>query len=200
MFDNDEYFDLKVPLVIVTCLVVLGGGIYFGISSSNKVKEAVNIKEEQINEIEKLTENKETSREIFALSETCEIWLKKGTDNNSMIGMIPTELLNKSEEEIRSYLEEKYPDNNIESITYGQIVLSENEPVKNENIKNKYSLEVQNGFITVYKYDMNGNRHVERETSIKVDLLPQTVQEQIQQGILIDTIDEAYVLLENLSS
>lgn len=197
MFERDENIDFKIPIMVVVCLVVLGGGIYFGINSSSKEQEAMNM--QSVSDQKQIAKPKEIQTEVFALSETCEIWLKKG-EENSMIGMIPNELLNKSENEIRAYLQTTYPDRNIESITYGQIVLSENPQVKSDKIKNKYSLEVENGLIGVYKYDINGNRSIEKETSIKIDLLPQSVQEQIQQGIIVDTLDEAYVLLENLSS
>ena len=146
------------------------------------------------------TENTNIKKDVFALSESCEIWIKDGQGENLMIGLIPKELLNKSEEEIRNYLTINYPQKNIDSITYGQIVLSEQAPKKSNTIKNKYALEVENGVIGVYKYDINGNRNLEKETSIKIDLLPQSVQEQIQQGMIVKDLDEAYSLLENLSS
>ena len=198
MFERDERIDLKVPAMIAVCLLVLGGGIFFGIKANSK--EAINTQILNVKNEKKIEKPIETSKEVFALSQTCEIWVKKGQNENTMIGMIPDELLNKSEEEIRSYLQTTYPNRKIDSITYGQIVLIEDEAVKSDKIKNKYSIEVENGLIGVYKYDINGNRSVEKQTSIKVDLLPQSVQEEIQQGMIVDTIDEAYILLENLSS
>ena len=65
---------------------------------------------------------------------------------------------------------------------------------------NKYSLEVENGFIGLYKYDINGNRELIENTEIKLDSLPQSVQEEIQKGVVVDTQDEAYSRLESFGS
>lgn len=211
MFDENGYINLKLPVIIIVCLVVLGSSIFIGIKSNQKQETEVTVinhenveqnKKEEPKQEEIITDipTENTSTNVFAISETCEIWLKKGQDENLMIGLIPKELLNKSEEEIRNYLKNAYPDKNIDSITYGQIVLSQDPPKKSNTIKNKYSIEVENGLIGVFKYDINGNRTVEKQTSIKIDLLPQSVQEQIQQTILVDDLDEAYSILENLSS
>lgn len=209
MFDENNNIDLKIPLIIIGCVLVLGGGIFIGINSNKKDDiEATNINNEikkqdedvKMIEDDSVDNSKTQEKNVFALSENCEIWLKNGQDENLMIGLIPKELLNKSEQEIRDYLTTNYPQKNIDSITYGQIVLSEQAPKKSDTIKNKYALEVENGLIGVYKYDINGNRNLEKETSIKIDLLPQSVQEQIQQGMIVKDLDEAYSLLENLSS
>lgn len=204
----DENINLKLPLIIIVSLLVLGGGVFIGINSNKKEDIEVTNVNNQVKKEDNspkmieddFTENTNIKKDVFALSESCEIWLKDGQGENLMIGLIPKELLNKSEEEIRNYLTINYPQKNIDSITYGQIVLSEQAPKKSNTIKNKYALEVENGVIGVYKYDINGNRNLEKETSIKIDLLPQSVQEQIQQGMIVKDLDEAYSLLENLSS
>lgn len=204
----DENINLKLPLIIIVSLLVLGGGVFIGINSNKKEDIEVTNVNNQVKKEDNspkmieddFTENTNVKKDVFALSESCEIWLKDGQGENLMIGLIPKELLNKSEEEIRNYLTTNYPQKNIDSITYGQIVLSEQAPKKSNTIKNKYALEVENGVIGVYKYDINGNRNLEKETSIKIDLLPQSVQEQIQQGMIVKDLDEAYSLLENLSS
>ncbi len=204
----DENINLKLPLIIIVSLLVLGGGVFIGINSNKKEDIEVTNVNNQVKKEDNspkmieddFTENTNIKKDVFALSESCEIWLKDGQGENLMIGLIPKELLNKSEEEIRNYLTTNYPQKNIDSITYGQIVLSEQAPKKSNTIKNKYALEVENGVIGVYKYDINGNRNLEKETSIKIDLLPQSVQEQIQQGMIVKDLDEAYSLLENLSS
>ena len=51
-----------------------------------------------------------------------------------------------------------------------------------------------------YEYDINGNRELIENTEIKLDSLPQSVQEEIQKGVVVDTQDEAYSRLESFGS
>ena len=200
MFERKDTFEWKIPVLILTGILVLSSGIYIGVKT-RKVEDKPAFKTETINE------ESEVTKDSFNLSETCEIWLYKRSEEGSlidsspsMIGIAPEELLNKTKEEIRTYLSEKYPDKEIDSITQHEIVLSEKAPLKNTSRSNKYSLEVENGFIGLYKYDINGNRELIENTEIKLDSLPQSVQEEIQKGIVIDTQDDAYSRLESFGS
>lgn len=200
MFERKDRFEWKIPVLILTGILVLSSGIYIGVKT-RKVEDKPAFNTETINE-----KNEET-KDSFNLSESCEIWLYKRSEEGSlidsapsMIGIAPEELLNKTKEEIRTYLSEKYPDKEIDSITQHEIVLSEKAPLKNTSRSNKYSLEVENGFIGLYKYDINGNRELIENTEIKLDSLPQSVQEEIQKGIVIDTQDDAYSRLESFGS
>ena len=200
MFERKDTFEWKIPVLILTGILVLSSGIYIGIKT-RKVEDKPTFNTETINE------EKEQTKDSFNLSESCEIWLYKRSEEGSlidsspsMIGIAPEELLNKTKEEIRTYLSEKYPDKEIDSITQHEIVLSEKAPLKNTSRSNKYSLEVENGFIGLYKYDINGNRELIENTEIKLDSLPQSVQEEIQKGIVIDTQDDAYSRLESFGS
>jgi len=200
MFERKDTFEWKIPVLILTGILVLSSGIYIGVKT-RKVEDKPTFNTETINE------EKEQTKDSFNLSESCEIWLYKRSEEGSlidsspsMIGIAPEELLNKTKEEIRTYLSEKYPDKEIDSITQHEIVLSEKAPLKNTSRSNKYSLEVENGFIGLYKYDINGNRELIENTEIKLDSLPQSVQEEIQKGIVIDTQDDAYSRLESFGS
>ena len=200
MFERKEPFQWKIPILILTGILVLSGGIYIGVKT-RKVEEKPAFNNETINE-----ENEET-KDSFGLSENCEIWLYKRSEEGSlidsepnMIGFAPKELLDKTKEEIRTYLSEQYPDKEIDSITQHQIVLSEKAPLKDTSRSNKYSLEVENGFIGLYTYDINGNRELIENTEIKLDSLPQSVQEEIQKGVVVDTQDDAYSRLESFGS
>ena len=200
MFEKKTPFPWKIPVLILTGILVLSSGIYIGVKTSNNSNDNdLNIKE--------VSTEKETVKNVFKLNENCEIWLKKnssgGCNSESslvMLGSIPSDLLNKTKEEITAYLNEKYPDREIESITQYEIVLSEKEVYNDISKKNKYSLEVSNQYIGIYKYDSNGQREVIEDTQIKIDSLPQIAQEEIQKGILVDSEDEAYSKLGELSS
>ena len=200
MFEKKTPFPWKIPLLILTGILVLSSGIYIGVKTSNNSNDNdLNIKE--------VSTEKETVKNVFKLNENCEIWLKKNSSGHSnsesslvMLGSIPSDLLNKTKEEITAYLNEKYPDREIESITQYEIVLSEKEVYSDISKKNKYSLEVSNQYIGIYKYDSKGQREVIEDTQIKIDSLPQLAQEEIQKGILVDSEDEAYSKLGELSS
>lgn len=200
MFERKDPFQWKTPILILTGILVLSGGIYVGIKT-RKVEEKPAFNNETINE-----ENEKT-KDSFELSENCEIWLYKRSEEGSlmdsqpsMIGSVPEELLDKTKEEIRTYLSEKYPDKEIDSITQHEIVLSEKAPLNDVSRSNKYSLEVEDGFIGLYKYDINGKRELVENTEIKLDSLPQSVQEEIQKGLVVDTQDDAYSRLESFGS
>ena len=184
MFERKEPFQWKTPILILTGILVLSGGIYVGIKT-RKIEEKPAFNNETINE-----ENEKT-KDSFELSENSE---------PSMIGIVPEELLDKTKEEIRTYLSEKYPDKEIDSITQHEIVLSEKAPLNDVSRSNKYSLEVEDGFIGLYKYDINGKRELIENTEIKLDSLPQSVQEEIQKGVVVDTQDDAYSRLESFGS
>lgn len=199
MFEKKTPFPWKIPLLILTGILVLSSGIYIGVKTNNSNDNDLNIKE--------VSTEKETVKNVFKLNENCEIWLKKNSSGGSnsesslvMLGSIPSDLLNKTKEEITAYLNEKYPDREIESITQYEIVLSEKEVYSDISKKNKYSLEVSNQYIGIYKYDSKGQREVIEDTQIKIDSLPQIAQEEIQKGILVDSEDEAYSKLGELSS
>lgn len=200
MFEKKEPFQWKIPILILTGILVLTGGIYIGIKT-RKVEEKSAFNNETINK-----ENEKT-KDAFGLSESCEIWMYKRSEEGSlidsepsMIGIVPKELLDKTKEEIRAYLSEQYPDKEIDSITQHEIVLSEKETLNDTSKSNKYSLEVENGFIGLYKYNANGNRELIENTEIKLDSLPQSVQEEVQKGVLVDTQDDAYSKLESFGS
>ena len=200
MFEKKTPFPWKIPLLIVTGIAVLSSGIYIGVKTSDSEKED-NLNIQQVNTEE------ETIKNVFELNEKCEIWLKKNSSDNDnsesslvMLGSIPSELLNKTKEEIIAYLNEKYPNREVESITQYEILLSEKQVYNDITKKNKYSLEVSNQYLGIYKYDSNGQREVIENTQIKIDSLPQLAQEEIQKGILVDSEDEAYSKLGELSS
>lgn len=200
MFEKKHPFPWKIPVLILTGIIVLSSGIYIGIKTIDKSKE-ITTDTQQVNT------NKETVKDAFGLSKNCEIWLQKknadGSDSESapvMLGSVPTELLDKTKEEILAYFKDKYPDRNVESITQYEIVLSQTEAQNDIARKNKYSLEVENEFIGLYKYDENGRRDLIENTQIKIDSLPQIAQEEIQKGIIVNTEDEAYSKIEDFGS
>ena len=205
MFEKKQPFQWKIPVLIFIGILVLIGGIYVGVKSRDDIKETTVFKTDEINE--KQHSKNASTKDAFALSKNCEIWLYKRSEEGSlldskpsMIGLVPEELMGKNKDEIRTYLSDKYPDKEIDSITQYEIVLSEKAPSTDVSRSNKYSLEVEDGFIGLYKYNINGKRELIENTEIKLDSLPQSVQEEIQKAVIVETQDDAYSRLESFDS
>ena len=139
------------------------------------------------------------------MNEDCEIWVQgqitsSGTyESPKMLGTIPKDLLNKSKDEIVAYFKEKYPNKEIASMNQYEIILS-NSQEKEPSKANKYSIEEKDGLIYVYKYDKEGTKKQLEKTDISVDSLPKSVQEELADGIVVDSEEDAYSTLENFES
>lgn len=214
MFEKKDQPSWKGLTLILTGVIILMSGVYIGTKTKDRNIVKTPVKKEQA---------KEETKEAFELSKSCEIWLHKDmktgkdgkkTDSSSvMLGTVPKELLNKTEDQIVSYLEEKYPDKGIERIGKYEIVLSDSKESKNnskytksdenkmdKSKSNKYTIENDKGYVGLYKYDSKGKRKLLEKTQVKVDSLPKTVQNDIKKGIYMDNEDEAYSRLEDFGS
>ena len=200
MFEEKKSFPWKIPAIVLTCVLVLGGGIYIGVKSRDNT--------ENIKKTASINESKSGTTEAFDLNESCEVWVHKSYDDGSdsksspvMIGLVPEELLGKSEKEIRTYFEEKYPNREVLTINEYEIILTEVEDSSADITKaNMYSVENNSGFVSIYKYDENGKKTLIEETQIEADSLPITVQDELQQGIIVQSQDDAYSKLEDMVS
>lgn len=200
MFEEKKSFPWKIPAIVLTCVLVLGGGIYIGVKSRDNT--------ENINKTASINESKSGTTEAFDLNENCEVWVHKSYDDGSdsksspvMIGIVPEELLGKSETEIRTYFEEKYPNREVLSINEYEIILTEVEDSSIDKTKaNMYSVESNSGFVSIYKYDSEGKKTLIEETQIETDSLATTVQDELQQGIIVESQDDAYSKLEDMDS
>lgn len=201
MFEEKKSFPWKIPALVLVCVLVLSSGIYIGVKSrQDNTSSTSQLTTKQSNGTEKSTET-------FELNKNCEIWVQtvsNDSDSKSspvMIGTVPDEILDKSESEIISYFEDKYPNREVESISKYEIVLTEEQDVSYDVTKaNKYSVESNSGYVGIYKYDKDGKKSLVEETEIDVDALPRTVQDELQQGIVVNSQDEAYTKLEDMSS
>lgn len=193
MFEKKKEFSWKVPTLVLLGVIVLVCGIGIGVQvrETQQARQALQAKIE--------------SKEVFNLNENCEIWIQGHitSDGNyespQMIGIIPDDLLNKSKDEIVSYFKDKYPNKEIASMNQYEIILcnkQSNEPSK----ANKYSIEEKDGLVYVYKYDNDGVKTALEKTDISVDSLPESVQDELSSGILVDSEEDAYTRLENFES
>ncbi len=203
MFEKREPFPWRIPVLILVGVAVLSGGIYLGVKSINNETKANEATTTQTNK-------KDNTKEVFALSKDCEIWLHKNNIDGSesdkspvMIGTIDEELLDMTKEEITAYLNDKYPDREVENISKYEITLSEKSDGKNsadESKINKYCLEPDNEYLALYRYDEEGSKELIEKTEIRIDSLPSAIQDDVKKGITVDTEEEAYSQLESLGS
>ena len=199
MFEDKKEFPWRIPIVIILAIVVLAGGIYVGFKSKDK-NISKNINSEQ---------NKEetTDKEIFNLSEDCEIWVEKiledGTPSKEapvMIGTIPKDLVGKPKEDITKYLSIKYPDKSIKKLDTYEITLQEKETFNDSSKANQFAIMDNKGLLNVYKYNENGDRELIENTEIETQSLPKKVQDEVKAGIFAKSQDEIYSKLEDFGS
>lgn len=65
------------------------------------------------------------------------------------------------------------------------------------DVENYYYIKEQDGYVIVFESD---ERTVYEYTSIRVDELPEKMQESIKKGIKVDSLSQIYGFLENYSS
>ena len=65
------------------------------------------------------------------------------------------------------------------------------------NVENFYYIKERDGYVIVYEAD---EKTVYEYTSIRVDELPEKMQESIRKGIKVDSLSQIYGFLENYSS
>lgn len=197
----------KIAIFVVSFIIIFTGGFFIGSkveADKTMAKNTVNI-------------TKTSTNQPFGLEKDCEVWLKNEGETETnykrtyiMAGVVPNEVLNKSENEIKEYFKNEYPGKEVASMTKEEIVLEEAEydpddklDTMSDNIadkKGKYAIENSSGYIALYKYDAKGSKKLVEKTKIKLESLPKTVQDEIDSGVIMETEDEAYARLEDFAS
>jgi len=80
-----------------------------------------------------------------------------------------------------------------------QIILKTSEDGTDLSKANKYTLENEDGYISVFKYNKEGKKELVEKTSIQIKSLPKSVQEELD-AIVLDNEDDAYSRLEDFGS
>ena len=81
-----------------------------------------------------------------------------------------------------------------------QIILKTSEDSTDLSKANKYTLENEDGYISVFKYDKEGKKELVEKTSIQIKSLPKSAQEEVESVIILENEEEAYSRLEDLGS
>lgn len=107
------------------------------------------------------------------------------------------ELIGLNNEGLQKYLKANQLDLEIESFSKESVVLIR----KIDKIcPNHYLISVDKGYIAIYKYDKHSNKEILEKTDIPINILPVVDQERLQEGILLETMEEVNQLLEDYSS
>lgn len=181
---------VMIPILVALGVVFLSGGIFVGVKSYQSIETSNKFKESNIKNL--------SSTKVFKLDEYCQIWLQEDDQIPVMLGKITDEYLNKTEDEIRAILKEKYPDKELSTMNKYQIILKTSEVDKSK--ADKYTLEVLDNSVAIFKYDENGKKKLIEKTSIQAETLPKTAQSELKQGITVESEDEAYSILEDFGS
>jgi len=191
----------KISAYVVTAIIVFGSGFYIGSFTANRdmsIKKTSNMTETKV-------------QKPYGLNEDCEVWLQNEGETETnykrtyiMAGIVPNEVLGKTENEIKEYFKNEYPGKVVKSLAKDEIVLEdsnyESDTMSENTKRGKYAIESNKGHIALYKYDQKGKKTLVEKTKINLDSLPKTVQDEIEKGVIMDTEDEAYARLEDFAS
>ena len=103
---------------------------------------------------------------------------------------IPMDLVNKTEEDLKK----EYPYWQIEKYSSNEIILYKE---FNSNCGQHFLVKGDEGKITVYKVNENGEEEVYEKTEISVEYLSETDKIKIMEGIKVNGIEELNQLLED---
>ena len=188
-----ENYRWIIPSLVALGVILLSGGIFLGVKSYETL-EASNSK------IDKTNPKSLSGQQKFKLDEYCQIWLQDDNEIPVMLGKVNEDLLNKTEDEIKAALKEKYPDKEVSTMNKYQIILKTSDETTDLSKANKYTLENEDGYITVFKYNKEGKKELVEKTSIQIKSLPKSVQEELKEAIVLDNEEDAYSRLEDFGS
>lgn len=174
-----ENYRWIIPSLVALGVILLSGGIFLGVKSYETL-EASNSK------IDKTNQKSLSGQQKFKLDEYCQIWLQDDNEIPVMLGKVNEDLLNKTEDEIKAALKEKYPDKEVSTMNKYQIILKTSDETTDLSKANKYTLENEDGYITVFKYNKEGKKELVEKTSIQIKSLPKSVQEELKEAIVLD--------------
>ena len=107
------------------------------------------------------------------------------------------ELIGLNEKGLEKYIKENNSKWEIESFSKNEIVLVK---MVNKVCPNHYLISVNNGYISIYKYEEDEEKVLIERTEVSIKNLPTVDQEKLQRGIIVETLEDVYQLLEDFSS
>ena len=97
----------------------------------------------------------------------------------------------------RKEFSDRYSGWHIRSFNTRKIVM---EKIIHGYCSQHYIVRGLDGYIVIYQPDMNGNLEIIKQTDIPIEYLPQDLQHQIEEGLVVDTLEEIEHMIEDLDS
>ena len=101
----------------------------------------------------------------------------------------------------KAALAELYPEWHIQSFSVREVIFMKKEYALQK--KTVYVLRAEQGIIAVYQRDIEGSRMEEtliRQIDKRVDMLPRSVQQELEEGKICDSLEEVEHLMEGWDS
>lgn len=192
-----------IPIILVILVGIAVGRLIFNnkeklANKNNVIQNEINIVSEKVTddciEEQNVQEEVETNSQEEKISPNCLLILKKYYEEcNHTIKEyvdIPMDLVNKTEEDLK----QEYPYWQIEKYSSNEIILYKE---FNSNCGQHFLVKGDDGKITVYKVNENGEEEVYEKTEISVEYLSETDKIKIMEGIKVNGIEELNQLLED---
>ena len=132
MFEKRRRYNYqKISAYVVTAIIVFGSGFYIGSFTANRdmsIKKTSNMTETKV-------------QKPYGLNEDCEVWLQNEGETETnykrtyiMAGIVPNEVLGKTENEIKEYFKNEYPGKVVKSLAKDEIVLEDSNYESDEKV------------------------------------------------------------------
>ena len=193
-----------IPIILVILIGIVVGRLIYNnneklANKNNIIKKEINIASEKVTD-DCIEEYQEVQEEVVAnsqeekISPNCLLILKKYYDEcNHTINEyvdVPQDLVNGTEEDLKK----EYPYWQIEKYSSNEIILYKE---FNSNCGQHFLVKGDEGKITVYKINENGEEEVYEKTEISVEYLSEIDKIKIIEGIKVNGIEELNQLLED---
>ncbi|AOY76934.1 BofC C-terminal domain-containing protein [Clostridium formicaceticum] len=213
MFRKKRRFPSKVIFFIIACSFIIVGffaGYYkFTPPQDEKIPfaEENNIqRNERIDNVQQLEESDDAPVNYHEDSIEAETQIVYKTfyticENTMEEVMTPVSaMVGLNETGFQEYVQNHYPLFEIEKFSSEEVVLFQRKEAVCPNHYNHYLITVNEGYITIYQINENGEKILVEKTAVSAAMLPHVDQEKLKSGILRKTKEEVYQLLEDYSS
>lgn len=201
IFGTKRRIRILIAMAIILPILVLSYGYFMNISNRKYVDnyegdENKGVRDGDILEIGDIAQSISSERPVLTLSET--------VAQKKYIYDICGHVIN-DEEPIeysdiglsRAEYTHKYSDWSIKSFNARRIVMDK---IIEGYCPNHYILQDLDGTIGIFKSNINGQLDIIKQTDIPVDQLPEMLQDEIADGVALDTLEDIENMLEDIDS
>lgn len=195
-------YKFKYTLIISFVFFILSFAFGYFIMDNNINKENNQISVKQPNDTDDNIAGIEIVREENRITPNTKIlwktFYKQCGDSNTLETEAADDMINLTKSEFEEYLKKIYPDQRLIDFSSTKVSLYEE---KDHLCKNHFIVGEENDKIAIFKIGDNGERILDKLfDDYPISVLRKLDQEKIKEGIVVDSEDELYNLLENFIS